>query len=233
MSREIRRVPSEWSHPTEPNPHAEFQDSMRRRLGGPVSRLLPPGMVLRFVPLFKDYPEAVARWAREGEELDHRTGFSWDWHLAWHVDGLTTCTCHPGPERIAHPFWRTSAASGEDEAVHVVDADELHSHLKSAWASERPKAADYMPEWSEEEADGWCLYETVTEGCPVTPVFPSAEELITHLAEIGEDASQEPYRREAAEALVAGGGSIGSFVITSGGEFLNSARDADRVGDEL
>ena len=73
---------------------------------------------------------------------------------------------------------------------------------------------------------GWCLYETVSEGSPVTPVFATAEELIEHLATEGIDWDHKPYRREAAEALVRSGHSMGSFVV-AGGQLFDGARDLD------
>jgi hypothetical protein len=39
--------------------------------------------------------------------------------------------------------------------------------------------ADYMPEIPEGTPLGWQLYETTSEGTPVSPVFPTLEELAT------------------------------------------------------
>lgn len=86
---------------------------------------------------------------------------------------------------------------------------------------------DLMPAFDvPEDSLGWCLYETVSEGTPVTPVFASAPELIGHLSAVGEDWDQKPYRRAAAEALVKEGSSFGSFVVT-GGRLLHGAKDLD------
>lgn len=81
------------------------------------------------------------------------------------------------------------------------------------------------------EGEGWQLWETVSDGSPVTPVFATAEKLVTHLVEVGEqhtDGTRTRYRRAAAEALVASGSSIGSmFQLAEGGEVLDGAKDAD------
>lgn len=81
------------------------------------------------------------------------------------------------------------------------------------------------------EGEGWQLWETVSDGSPVTPVFATAAELITHLVEVGEEHTggrRTKYRRAAAEALVAAGWSIGSmFQLAEGGEVFDGAKDAD------
>lgn len=44
----------------------------------------------------------------------------------------------------------------------------------------------YRPDWTEEEMNGFCLYETVSEGTPVSPVFATKKELAEYLAEHGD-----------------------------------------------
>ncbi len=58
-------------------------------------------------------------------------------------------------------------------------------------------------EWEPEdppEGEGWQVWETVSEGSPVTPVFATAEALIDHLVNVGVWGRR--YSREAAEAFV-------------------------------
>ena len=47
----------------------------------------------------------------------------------------------------------------------------------TSYAGNRPDSRDYMPDWSEEEKTHFCLYEDVSEGTPVSPVFATKEEL--------------------------------------------------------
>lgn len=80
------------------------------------------------------------------------------------------------------------------------------------------------------EGEGWQLWETVTEGSPVTPVSPTAEGLVAYLVKTGEHQSgggKSAYRRAAAEALVGRGWSAGSSFQVNGGPVLDSARNAD------
>lgn len=81
--------------------------------------------------------------------------------------------------------------------------------------------------------DGWQLWETISEGSPVTPAFASPEALVRWLSTEGEwrgprAGYAEPYRPAAAEALVRAGSSLGSLV-SFGGSVVNSAREADAV----
>lgn len=63
---------------------------------------------------------------------------------------------------------------------------------------------DYVP-YSKEEATWYQVYETVSEGTPVTPAFETQQELIDHLVKFGE--SLNPYctdkiTQQAAESFV-------------------------------
>ena len=84
-----------------------------------------------------------------------------------------------------------------------------------AWTSTEPPAGE-----------GWQMWETVSEGSPITPVFPTAQALIEHLVKEG-STGDPPFRRSAAEAFVKEGWAP-SF-IASGGELLKGGVDADRM----
>jgi hypothetical protein len=49
-----------------------------------------------------------------------------------------------------------------------------------------PDKEYYRPEWADEEMNGFCLYETVSEGTPVSPVFETRKELAEYLAKHGD-----------------------------------------------
>jgi len=63
--------------------------------------------------------------------------------------------------------------------------------------------------------EGWQIWETVSEGSPISPVFSTAEGLIEHLVTIG-DGWGHPVSRKAAEAFVNGPGWVPSMVMTNG-----------------
>ena len=84
------------------------------------------------------------------------------------------------------------------------------------WAGPRPDKRCHLPDdFDRENATGWCLYENVTEGTPITPVFGTADELIDHLATVGTAFGEQPTR-EQAEALVRSGRAPSGTVTATG-----------------
>lgn len=74
------------------------------------------------------------------------------------------------------------------------------------WHGEAPDAAYYAP-WAPDADLPWFqMYQTVSEGTPVTPAFATAEELIDHLTTVGETHDGEPgdgpWPRDRAEQFV-------------------------------
>lgn len=51
--------------------------------------------------------------------------------------------------------------------------------------SEPEDPDDYRPAWTDAERNGYQLYETTTEGTPLTPSFATEAELITYLITVG------------------------------------------------
>lgn len=76
------------------------------------------------------------------------------------------------------------------------------------WAGSPPNEDAYRPEWTEEPT--WFqVYETVSEGTPVTPAFATQQELIEYLVEHGDFWNQlrheGGWERASAEAFVGEG----------------------------
>lgn len=228
MSSEVRRVPLDWKHPVKPDPY--WEPGPRRRFGGqilPESRLHAPGE--RFVGLVDGYASSQAEWEQDGKDLEAREGHDWRFSIEWHLTGVDDCSCHPGERNVKHPCWGWTEDGMTEVVVPVSTEDELHAYELAKHADRKPDPADYMPVFDVPADElGWCLYETVSEGTPTTPVFATPEELIDHLTTIGKDYDQVPLRRTAAEALVRAGGSIGS-AMTFGGRAYDSSRDADLI----
>lgn len=73
-----------------------------------------------------------------------------------------------------------------------------------------PDAKEAYDAWKETPiptGEGWQMWETVSEGSPVTPVFPTAEGLVEHLV------SEMGHTRKAAEAFCVDGGWVPSMMI--------------------
>ena len=231
MSREVRRVPLDWKHPVEHNPYWLSQRSSAYGRSVPASRL--HGETERFIGLCDGYPDALADWEKEGVDLAERKGFDWTFSVRWHLTGYDDCSCHPGERGVLHPAYEWSEDGDTETPFTVRDEDHLHAHLTAQHEHNKPDPAQYMPVFDvPEDTLGWCLYATVSEGCPVTPAFATADELVDHLATVGQDWDQVPMRRAAAETLVAQGGSFGSMLVANG-RLYRADVDADLIARDL
>lgn len=66
------------------------------------------------------------------------------------------------------------------------DCDEESQHLEYwEWNGYPPDRDEYRP-WKDEEATWFQVWETVSEGTPVTPPFATREELVWYLASKGD-----------------------------------------------
>lgn len=138
---------------------------------------------------------------------------------------------HYGRAELQPMYDRTHAAAAQEwlqdfDRVRNGDADdvekEYYPHGICHWASENhaPDPAYYRP-WADEDATWWQLWETVTEGTPVSPPFETQEELIDYLADNGDFWDQKRredsgWGRERAERFVRGPGWAPSFVAAEG-----------------
>lgn len=91
--------------------------------------------------------------------------------------------------------------------------DETHEAF-ARWGAEHPSYFQWTPPPGEEdgyrpayeaEPTWWQLYETVSEGTPVTPPFATAEELVDYLTAKGTFWDRKPWSRTAAEQMVKSG----------------------------
>jgi len=84
----------------------------------------------------------------------------------------------------------------------------------TAWHGDPPQSEYYRPNWKTEDMTWFQVYETVSEGTPVTPPFATKDELVNYLVENGDfwDQSRrkrgctgmncEPWERSQAERFV-------------------------------
>ena len=160
MSREVRRVPLDWQHPTEPDPYAHEYRPYR-----PASRLLAPGM--RFVCLMESHADALAYWQEDRDSITSRTGHHWTFSVEYYLTG------HQGRDDdapVVHPFGVWDDEGNEQEMVTVRDEDHLAALMLAENDGEKPEPKDYMPTFDQpEDSLGWCLYETVSEAHPAHP----------------------------------------------------------------
>lgn len=90
----------------------------------------------------------------------------------------------------------------------------------AGWALDEPMPDPrYYRPYKDEEAVWYQVYETVSEGTPVTPPFETQEELITYLVENGDfwdqkRGNQGPTRKQA-ESFVKHEMSVPSFIVNT------------------
>lgn len=70
----------------------------------------------------------------------------------------------------------------EEKTWRAKNEDELKYRF-SDWEGSRPSPDDYMPSWDDSEKTHLMMYETTSEGTPLSPVFETPEELARWLAD--------------------------------------------------
>lgn len=201
MSREIRRVPLGYEHPTT-TAAPWFQRASQHLLrGGKAPTLHAPHE--RFIPLHEDYASALAEWETTHAQLRARTGHLWEFYVEYHL----TSTGQFALEAAPMFTWETG------EPIVVRDAEHLHELVLAAHEHARPQPAQFMSAFDDPPQElAWCLYESVTEGTPITPVFATADELVEHLCTVGTEWAG-PMQPRAARRLVADGSSLGACAV--------------------
>ena len=82
-----------------------------------------------------------------------------------------------------------------------------------------PERDDYMPTWPDSERTHLQMYETCSEGTPISPVFATPEELARWLADNGASAfGRMTATYEEWMVIARGKSSVGSMVIVGGRE---------------
>lgn len=87
-----------------------------------------------------------------------------------------------------------------------------------------PENKEFYRPWKDEEATWWQVWQTVSEGSPVTPPFETKEELIEYLSKYGDEWDQNRgnggWGVERARAFVESGWAPSGMIIE--GRFLES-----------
>ena len=76
-------------------------------------------------------------------------------------------------------LWRTGKHPGQVEDPRLIGTRFCD------WDGDRPDSADYMPFWLPSEATHFQMYQTTSEGTPISPVMESPEALARWLADTG------------------------------------------------
>lgn len=112
------------------------------------------------------------------------------------------------------------AAWDRGDRPDYFDAEKYGPISFENWSGDRPTPEWYVPYDTHGDLPWWQMYETVSEGTPVTPAFATPDELIEHLATVGEihedGTGDGPWLRERAAAFVLREKSAPSFIISNG-----------------
>lgn len=208
MGREIRRVPVDFQHPIvwrERFNHPLFGDDGPRTL-----------WKHELQPMYdRPLSEAQAEWDRGLAEWPESRSAQ----AVYDVDDLVRAE-----ERIANPFMGMRSSQGERDYIEHVQAhlgERVYASYEE-YAGVRPGSDEeaaryYQPEgWPEPEQRGYVVYETVSEGTPITPTFAAQDELIDWLCAKG-TAWDAPMSREGAEHFVRDSGYVPSMITIPAG----------------
>lgn len=111
----------------------------------------------------------------------------------------------------------------DDKGHHVphhehfpYNQEEIEEGLRDGWLDNNPPnyGCDVMPQWPDAERTHYQMYESVTEGTPISPVMETPEALARWLAD--NKASAGPYATATYDqwlAMIKAGSSVGSFVM--------------------
>lgn len=156
-------------------------------MGREVRRVPPDWKHPEGQSLFDGYNQRVERWDRERAKWDE--GMVYNYGFMYHGE----------PNE-----WKPKS----DAALKCAGFEE--------WDGKRPRPEDYMPDWPAEERTHYQMYETCSEGSPISPVMESPEALARWLADNeasafgGMTASYEAWLR------VCRGGFAPSMVMSGG-----------------
>ncbi len=120
-----------------------------------------------------------------------------------------------------------------DNDTHEAAAEHKAEHsFYWEWDGQPPQREDYMPSWPDAERTHYQMYETTSEGTPISPVMESPETLALWLTDnrasafAGQTASYESWLR------VCNGGYAVSAVMT-GGEIISGVEAMTRLPESL
>lgn len=144
--------------------------------------------------------------------------------LGWHFHELTTGLAERSPDRpFGHDCIDRWVATRKVIAAAGLDPDKWGKCPTCHGHADDPATHEAAEAWEREDpptGDGWQLWETISEGSPITPVYPTAEGLIEHMSQPN-DRGRHPWdrgwSREVAEQFVRGPGWAPSFVASANG----------------
>lgn len=214
MGREIRRVPQNWQHPKRivEKSNGAIEEVYRPMLGHTT-----------FEEAVEEFHKELAEWMagyRLWQEGEYK---SYDGKQEGRDFVL---------ERWANDLEKERKKYGFPDSYRAADTLRYTTGM-CQWKDingEPPRYPDpdgYFPSWPEDVATWFQVYETVSEGTPVSPPFATQAELVEYLVANGDFWDQkrrkegrggidcDPWTREQAERFVYGSGWTPSLIVAS------------------
>ena len=111
---------------------------------------------------------------------------------------------HPEGVRLNDESYEEAMATYEQDKIDYDPAQ--HDGMPfEEWQGGVPDPELYRPHWTKGEATAYQVYENVSEGSPVSPVFKEKEELIAWLMSPAAEEGCGPLSRKAAEKFFEAG----------------------------
>lgn len=200
MSREIRRVPANWQHPKCIRKRLEYGQYVFKEEYRPMFQGTHEDALKSYEENVKEWMDGWGLWSQglyreygSGENVSvAKTLKDWEQQIVDDRKSYGYSDDYGAEEMIRY---RTGLCSWQD----------AHGE-----PPRYPNPDDYMP-----SGDWWQVYETVSEGCPITPPFATAEELIDWMAST-KDFWGNQWSREGAEHLVKDGSAFSMIVENDG-----------------
>jgi hypothetical protein len=122
---------------------------------------------------------------------------------------------HPeGENGRAHKPLYEGYSEDKENFLELLNAEGLQEALDNFGSA--PDINDYMPEWEESEKTHLMMYETTSEGTPISPAFETPEELAQWLVDNNASAFGRSTGSYEGWLRVAMGGYAPSMIITDG-----------------
>jgi hypothetical protein len=143
---------------------------------------------------------------------------------------------HDSTHEDAVAEWEADLAKWDKrECEYMKPVDYEGTTFEEEYGS-RPDPRDYMPNWKPEERTHLMMYENTSEGTPISPAFPTPEELARWLADnnasafAGQGATYEQWLSTcksgwAPSAIIAGGRMMSGV---EGGHNVEKAEKAEK-----
>lgn len=126
-----------------------------------------------YIPLFDNFSKSLSRWQKDAAMW--QIGFRESYTAFWETPKRHMCRSKK--KRLIKKSYKTKTF------LYVRKTQEQNESSFIDWDGECPSKEDYMPEWPGSEKTHYQLYETCTEGTPISPVMGTPEELAKWLVD--------------------------------------------------